>query len=261
METAIKSQNTYFADILFILSSFIHVDVVEVEGVCAATKKSQRIFLLQFYLVYRAMCRGNRRFTHLADYTFEYHCSQFNAIQMMKQLGSQNCSHRKNRDDCYDAFTQCSYTSAYAARRLPSPAIAIQKSTERDVEWAKITIYFMCRRRNAKKWDRKSSKSHRTVKKARCAHEKSVNLRVEIIFNYSHFSRILYEVFVGNDVVVIGTVIVVSKLTRAHDCSKNTFSTYIEMTEPRARSGSRIQTILAKVYFIWFFPTLFGFFW
>lgn len=31
MGTAIESQSTYFADILFILSSFIHVDVVGIE--------------------------------------------------------------------------------------------------------------------------------------------------------------------------------------------------------------------------------------
>lgn len=80
MGTAIESQSTYFADILFILASFIHVDVVG-SSVCAATRES----LLQYHLVYRAMCRGNRRFTHLTDYTFEYDCScsQFNAIQMM----------------------------------------------------------------------------------------------------------------------------------------------------------------------------------
>lgn len=80
MGTAIESQSTYFADILFILSSFIHVDVVGIEW---RERESRRIFLLQFHSVYRAMCRGNSRFTHSTDCIFEYHCSQFDAIQMM----------------------------------------------------------------------------------------------------------------------------------------------------------------------------------
>lgn len=152
-------------------------------------------------------------------------------------------------------------------RRLSSPAIFIQKSTERHQARRGMSennnlFYVQTPERKKRRIASRAKAIERLRKNARSAHEKSVNLRVEIIFNYSHFSRIRYEVFVGNDVVVIGAVIVVSKLTRAHDCSKNTFSTYFEMTEPRARSGSRIQTILPKVYFIGcFFVHSSAFFW